>query len=165
MIKERYSEVSFVTLPPLRMARLRVVSRTPEEDSIKVLNEWVAAAGIDGQVRRFGFDVEVSPEQSAAGLRGYESWYSVPPGIVPPGGLPAEPVTLYDFPGGRFAALTVYDPFKEPFIHIPAGWQTLHEWVAARELDKPGPMMRLEELVEREGVEDLVLYLPIRKEA
>jgi hypothetical protein len=122
-----------------------------------VLAQWAAGAGIANRPRSFGFDVEVSAEQAAAGLRGYELWYVAPPGVMPAG-----PVTLRDFPGGRFAAMTVYDPFEDPFAHIPAGWQALHEWVTAHDLGDPDNALCLEELVERDGVSDLALYHPVR---
>jgi hypothetical protein len=159
MIKERFSEVSFVDLPPLRVACFRAVSRTPEDDAVKVLDQWAAGAGIMERPRSFGFDVEVTPEQAAAGLRGYELWY-----VAPLGTMPAGPVVMRDFPGGHYAAMTVYDPFVDPFAHIPAGWGALHEWVTARGLDDPDTMLCLEELVERDGVSDLVLYYPVREE-
>ncbi len=159
MIKERFSEVSFVDLPPLPVACFRAVSRTPEDDAMKVLDQWAAGAGITERPRSFGFDVEVSIEQAAAGLRGYELWYVAPPGVMPAG-----PVTLRDFPGGRFAAMTVYEPFEDPFIHIPAGWAALQEWAIAYGLGEPGEMLCLEELVERDGMKDLVLYHPVREE-
>jgi hypothetical protein len=158
MIKERFSEVSFVELPPLRVARFRAVSATPEDDAVKVLDQWAAGAGIE-RARSFGFDVEVTPEQAAAGLRGYELWI-----VAPPGAMPAGPVALRDFPGGRYAAMTVYEPFGDPFAYIPAGWGALHEWAIAHDLGEPGEMLCLEELVGRDGVSDLVLYYPVREE-
>lgn len=158
MIRERFSEVSFVDLPPLRVACFRAVSRTPEDDAMKVLDQWATGAGIAERPRRFGFDVEVSLEQAATGLRGYELWYVVPPGVMPSG-----PVTLRDFPGGHYAALTIHHPFDDPFIHIPAGWSALYEWVLSRGLDEPGEMLCLEEVVERDGASDMVLYYPVRE--
>jgi hypothetical protein len=159
MIKERFSEVSFVELPPLRVACFRAFSRTPEDDAVKVLDQWAAGAGIVEQPRRFGFDVEVTPEQAAAGLRGYELWT-----VATPGARPVGPVVMRDFPGGHYAAMTVYDPFGDPFAHIPAGWGALHEWAIAHDLGEPGEMLCLEEPVEREGATDLVLYYPVRGE-
>lgn len=158
MIKERFSEVAIVDLPPLRVACFRAISRTPEDDAVKVLTQWAAEAGLVGRPRSFGFDVAVSPAQAEAGLRGYELWYVVPPAV-----WPSPPVTIREFPGGHFAAMTVYDPFVDPFAHIPAGWMALHEWVTAHGMVAPGEMLCLEELVERDGVSDLVLYHPVQE--
>lgn len=158
MIKERFSDVSLVELPPMRVARFRAVSRTPEDDAMKVLTQWATGAGLSGRPRNFGFDCEVSPEQAADGLRGYELWFVVPPGL-----MAARPVMLEDFPGGRFAALTIYQPFDDPFHWIPAGWDALHEWVVSHGQEQPGALLCLEELVTGGEASDLVLYHPIKE--
>jgi len=162
MMRERFSEVSLVDLPPMRVACFRAVSRTPEDDAAKVLFQWAAGAGLRETPRTFGFDVDVSAEQAEAGLRGYELWCVVPEGVVASG-----PVTIRDFPGGRFAAMTIHDPFSDPFRHIPAGWGALHEWVVAHGHEQPGATLCLEEVVAvsgaaAEGARDIVLYHPAR---
>jgi hypothetical protein len=157
MIGERYSEITIETLPPLRVARFRAVSLTPEEDAAKVLAQWAAGAGIQETPRNFGFDVEVPAEQAALGRRGYELWYVIPDGVAAAG-----PVTLHDFPGGRFAALTIRDPFVDPFATIPAGWGLLHEWVITHGRDDPGATLGLEEVIEVDGRQDMILYHEVR---
>ena len=157
MIKDRYSEVTFANLPPLRVARFRAVSRTPEDDALKVLTQWAAEAALPEPRRNFGFDVEVTAEQASAGVRGYELWFTVPEGVWPAG-----PVKVHDFPGGRYATLTIHRPFDDPFAYIPNGWELLHEWVVTHNLSEPGEMLCLEEVVEREGGQDMILYHPVR---
>lgn len=157
MMRERFSEVSIETLPPLRVACFRAASRTPEEDAAKVLDKWTAEAGIRATSRHFGFEVEVSPGQTEAGLRSYELWYEVPPGVVGSG-----PVEIRDFPGGRFAALTIHEPFEDPFTHIPAGWNALYDWVVAEGLAQAELGICLEEVVARDGKQDMILYHPVR---
>ena len=159
MIKERFSEVAFATLPPLRVARFRAVSRTPENDALKVLSQWAAEAGIHDMPRNFGFDVPISAQQTEAGLRAYELWFVVPEGVWPSG-----PVKLRDFPGGRYAALTIHHPFDDPFAYIPQGWGLLHEWVVAHHLAARGDTLCLEEVVEHDGGQDMILYYPVREE-
>lgn len=157
MIKERFSEVFVVDLPPMRVAAFRAVSRTPGDDAMRVLGQWAAGAGLRGQPRSFGFDVAVSPEQAEAGLRGYELWYVVEDRTTPSG-----PVAIHNFPGGRYAALTIHDPFSDPFAHIPAGWGMLHEWVLGCGDSEAGERLCLEEVVERDGATDMILYHPVR---
>jgi DNA gyrase inhibitor GyrI len=158
MFKERFSQVSIIDLPPMRVACFRAISRTPEDDALKVLTQWAAGAGMRETPRSFGFDVPVSPEQADAGLRGYELWFVVPERVVA-----APPVDIRDFPGGRFAAMTVRDAFADPFAYIPAGWGALHEWVITRGYEEPGEMLCLEEVVAGGGQQDIVLYHPVRK--
>lgn len=167
MMRERFSEVSLVDLPPMRVACFRAVSRTPEDDAAKVLSQWAVGAGMRDTLRTFGFDVDVSAEQAEAGLRGYELWCVVPEGVVASG-----PVTIRDFPGGRFAAMTIHDPFSDPFRHIPAGWEALHEWVITHGYEPPDATLCLEEVVAAYGGaaeggavddrRDIVLYHPAR---
>jgi DNA gyrase inhibitor GyrI len=156
MLKQRFSEVTIETLPPMRVACFRAVSRTPEEDAVKVLDQWASGAGIREKPRNFGFDVDVHSEDAESGLRGYELWYVVPPGVVGSG-----PVVIREFPGGRFAALTIHHPFEDPFKFIPAGWDFLHEWVVTHNLVQPGEMLCLEEVIERDREQDMTLYHPI----
>ena len=158
MLKERFSQVSIVDLPPMRVACFRALSRTPEDDAVKVLRQWAAGAGLRETPRSFGFDVPVSPEQAEAGLRGYELWYAVPAHVAA-----APPVAIRDFPGGHYAAMTVRDPFTDPFAYIPAGWGALYEWVITHGLEDPNEMLCLEEVIEGEEHQDIVLYYPVRK--
>lgn len=156
MIKEQYSDVTIVELPPLRVACFRATSRTPEDDALKVLTQWASGAGLSAPFRTFGFECEVTPEQSQAGLRSYELWFVVPDGVVGAG-----PVTIRVFPGGTFAALTLFEPFADPFERIPAGWDMLHEWAVSRGTVEPSPFPCLEEVVDHGGQTDMILYHPL----
>jgi len=157
MLKERYSDVTITDLPPLRVACFRVISRAPEDDALRVLTRWAVGAGFRELPRTFGFDVAVSSRQAEGGLRGYELWLVVPEGIeVSP------PVTLREFPGGRYATLTIHHPFDDPFAHIPAGWGALHQWVTARRLGLLGEPQCLEEVVAGQDGQDMILYYPVR---
>src|SRR5690606_5987718 len=120
MLKEQYSQVSLVALPPMRVARFHAVSRTPEDDVMKVLQQWSESLGIHELPRNVGFDVDVTPQQAEAGLRGYELWFVVGERVVGSGA-----VEVHDFPGGLYAAMTLNDPFADPFERIPSGWGVL----------------------------------------
>lgn len=157
MLRERFSEVSLTTLPPLRVACFRAVSLTPEDDALAVLRQWAEGMGLSERPRSFGFDVEVSPEEAAIGHRGYELWLVVGPHISA-----ALPITIRDFPGGDYAAMTIHDPFSDPFAHIPAGWERLEQWVAARGIGQAGERLCLEEVVEVDGQTDMILYYAVR---
>ena len=102
--------------------------------------DWWRQQVTGGPGRRFGFDVDVTPEQQKDGLRGYEVWLTVPPGVQPSAG-----VTICDFAGGLYAVQTLYDPFVDPFARIPAGWKALHEWVIGSNQYRSGEHQWLEE--------------------
>ena len=159
MLKERYSDVTITDLPPLRVACFRVISRAPEDDALRVLTRWAVGAGFRELPRTFGFDVAVSSRQAEGGLRGYELWLVVPESVQE-----SPPVTIRDFAGGRYAALTIHRPFDDPFATIPAGWGTLHEWVTARRLALLGEPQCLEEVITVDGQQDMILYYPVMKE-
>ena len=158
MFKEDLNQIVLVELPPLRVACFRAISRTPEDDALKVLTQWSEGVGVFSLPRNFGFDVDVTPEQAEAGLRGYELWF-----VVGERAMSSGAVQVRDFPGGRFAAMTLHDPFADSFARIPAGWDALHEWVITGGFELPGATLCLEELVERDGRRDLVLYHPVRE--
>jgi hypothetical protein len=153
MIQEHFSEIAMTELPPMRVACYRAVSKTPEDDAMSVLQQWMAEAGMTGLPRNFGRDIEVTAGQAAAGLRGYELWFQVRPGV-----WPAPPVVLQDFDGGRAACLTIADPFTDPFLTIPTGWRRMEAWAQTEGIDASGRLC-LEEVIDHDGRRDLVLYL------
>ncbi|GEM_PF-2939249 len=80
-----FSEPFYVQIPPMRVAKDRIISSNPEEEVITRLTQWAKEHGIDtAKSRAFGFDVPVSAEQKARGLRGYEYWIQVPDTYVIP---------------------------------------------------------------------------------
>jgi DNA gyrase inhibitor GyrI len=158
----RYSEIHIRELPPMRVVSYRAISATPEEDAARQVAEWTAEQQLPHALRNFGFDVEVSPEQQKAGLRGYELWLAVPPDIEP-----GEEMAVRRFLGGLYAVMTIYDALDDPFGRIPEGWQYLHQWVQANPQYEPAEHQMLEEvIVAAADSEDaqrrhLVIYYPV----
>ena len=165
----RYSEVVVRELPPMHVVSYRAIGAAPEEDAARVMAEWMAG-WVDGWLaeqrlpptRNFGFDVEVTPEQQRAGLRGYELWLAAPRGTEP-----GEDMVARRFHGGLYAVMTIYDALDDPFARIPAGWEYLHNWVAAHPQYEPAEHQLLEEVVVDADAEPdgqrrhLVIYYPV----
>jgi DNA gyrase inhibitor GyrI len=147
-------EITIEILHPMHVACFRVVSQNPEEEAGSYLEAWIDRQGINRPVRHFGFDVEVTHSEEQAGKRGYEVWVTVPAGVQP-----SEGVTIQEYCGGSYAAMTLVDPFIDPFSTIPNGWKQLHEWVIQSSQYRGGEHQWLEELI-NEG-KDLKLYHPI----
>jgi hypothetical protein len=81
------SEPFYVEIPAMTVAKDRVISTSPEEEVIARLRNWAKDQGVDiAKSRAFGFDVPVSPEEKAKGIRGYEYWLQLPGSFV----IPAE---------------------------------------------------------------------------
>jgi AraC family transcriptional regulator len=157
MVEEHFGKVEIVRLEPMRVASYRAISQTPEDDSIKQMESWILAQVIEGwKPRKFGFDVPVSEEMSEKGIRGYESWFSVPPGVEKSG-----EINVFDFQGGCYARMLITDPFGDAFATIPAGWQHLMAWFeeSGRTFEERAC---LEELVDTPDGVGLALYLPVK---
>jgi hypothetical protein len=155
-IEQHFGAIRIESLDAMRVACYRAASPTPEEDGSRYIDEWVARQPVNGPVRRFGFDVDVTPEEHQAGWRGYEVWRNVGAQVQP-----GEGVTIKDFAGGLYAVMTLDKPFGDPFSIIPAGWKYLHEWVIASSKYQSGSHQWMEELLARKDGEDLKLYHPV----
>jgi hypothetical protein len=162
MKPENCSEIEIEVLPSLVIARYQTISTAPEDDGWVYVQAWLAEKGMPAETRHFGFDIDVSAEDSQAGKRGYEYWM-----VVPEGTQPDEKVKIDTFPGGLYGAMTLYQPFSDPFNRIPGGWKILHEWVIGSEQVQGGPHQWLEEALNTDDGVDLKLYHPImtKKEA
>jgi hypothetical protein len=144
------------TLKAARVACYPAVSETPEEDALHFMENWIKNLNIDVHSDNYGFDIEVTEEQTKAGMRGYEVWRSVPEGVQPSDG-----VVIKDFSGGLYATTILDKPFEDPFTIIPAGWKDLHEWVIFSDQFRSGSHQWLEQLVPGEGGSDLKLFYPL----
>lgn len=158
MEKNHYGRVRVKTVDALRVACLRAASLTPEDDSLKHMEEWLFRQDIKdpAEIRKFVFDVEVSPEQQRKGLRGYEVWYAVPNNVKASGG-----VKIREFRGGLYAVMRVTDPFSNPFEVIPAGWNRLVGWAKTNAEYVIGKRQCLEEQIGTGKDVCLDLRLPI----
>ena len=152
----RFSAIDFETLSSLRVACYRAASPTPEDDASRYMEDWVTRQNVKRPVRHFGFDVDVTAEQSKAGHRGYEVWITVPTDVQPSAGM-----TIRDFPGGLYAVMTIHKPFDDPFALIPTGWKKLHEWVIQSDRCRGAGHRWLEEMIAGDGANDLKLYHPV----
>ena len=150
--------VQIESLPPLRVACLRFISPTPEDDWKKFMADCNALQNLPGPGRNFGFDIDVSSEQQKAGCRGYEFWY-----VVPDSFEPIESITIRNFEGGKYATLTLHKPFVDPYKFIPDGWKELHEWVIRSDHYRVASHQWLEELIPHPEGDDLKLYHPVTR--
>jgi hypothetical protein len=147
-----------VVLPAMRFVRCRVISAFPEAEAVRRLERWLADQTVDYQPRRFGFDVEVTPAQQQAGLRGFEAWWSLMDGLSPTDGLGTR-----QFSGGEYAVFSIDLPFQQDFLRAPAGWRRLHEWVIQSGCYCTGSHQWLEEWIPRQVGGRLKLYHPVMR--
>ncbi len=159
MSDPRYSEIVVRELPPMHVVSYRAISAAPETDAASAMTAWQAEQQLP-PARSFGFDVEVTPEQQRAGLRGYELWLAVPRGTEH-----GEDMQARHFRGGLYAAMTIFDAFDDPFAGIPAGWEYLHNWVMAHPQYESAEHQMLEEVIDAAEPDGqprhLVIYYPV----
>ncbi len=144
----------------MRVACFRAVGKEPEHLSTGYLKRWLMDRRIRDprKVRIFGFDVEVSREEHRRGLRGYEAWATVPPGL-----RPSARVRIRTVPGGLYAVLRVRDALIDPYARIPAGWKRLGEWVRGSRVYRLTEGPCLEEHVQGGGSIHLDLFVPVAR--
>lgn len=122
-----YSEITVVSLPKRRVARYTVVSASPEQDAITHMDAWARECGLMAhpgyEKSTFGWDFpHVSKEQKEQfGMHGYTYCYALPEDFVPD--CPGAELALID--AGRYAKLSITDPFAPPADRIPNGFQLL----------------------------------------
>jgi predicted transcriptional regulator YdeE len=170
-LNSSFSEVSIKRLEGMRVASYCIISKNPEEEVIAYVNSWLAKNSLDKQsiIRNFGFDVPVSKEQSAEGLRGYEYWVTIP-NTVGTAAAAAETVSESDgiciknIEADEYAVLRITDPFSNPFDLIPNGWKSLQNWVMSSEYKTTQFSNRywLEEVIQDGTNTYMDIYFPVK---
>ena len=156
-------EVQIVRLEPMRVASVRAISKTPEDDAWKKMHEWSESKGLLSDLEKhpvFGFNnPSPSPDHEEYG---YEFWIRVDPDLEPEG-----EIEIKEFKGGLYAVTTckmAEDPgaVSGGFLET---WKKLSEWVKSSKyefskhqwLEKhPNPLASDADFV-------LELYCPIKE--
>ncbi|MFX0162429.1 MAG: GyrI-like domain-containing protein [Candidatus Hodarchaeota archaeon] len=159
-------EVHIVKLEPIRVASVRAISKTPENDSWEKMRAWAEPKGLLDDLEKhpvFGFNnPDPSPDCEEYG---YEFWISVDPDIEPEG-----EIEIKDFEGGLYAVTTcnLYQEINSEFFlkyGYLESWKKLVDWVKSSKY-KMGKHQCLEKAHDpRASEEDLILdlYVPIEE--
>ena len=109
--------LSFITLPPMRMVYNTAIGSSPEDEAMAPVLEWLETANLMGTARLFGGNVKPFP--SSTNLQyGYGICASIPEGIEIPGHL-----NEMRFSGGLYAILPSSDD-------IYGSWQLLLKYLS-----------------------------------
>ena len=175
MEKNSNGAITVREMPAMVVASCFSTGRNPEGEVIRYMENWIKRNGLDyGKLRKFGFDIPVSEEQSKYGLRSFEFWVTVPETTRESDGVR---IKLID--PSHYAVYRIKNPYNDPQAAIRAGWKMLEEWamrykmnmkkeaVAAGDdddeyFDEPERYM-LEEIVETKDGVCLDLYFPLEK--
>lgn len=116
-VNQDFSEVRLIRLPKMTFACARAMSKSPEDDCWKIINEFVVKNDLLNQpgFRHFGFN---DPDPQAGKQEyGYQMWVAIGKDTVV-----EEPMWKLDFDGGMYAGLvTTMDVIGDR-------WKKLWQW-------------------------------------
>ena len=162
-----YSEIRVETLERFRMARHAVVSATPEDDAILSMKAWAKKSGLletpEYTLDMVGWDFPVlSQEQiNVYNMHGYVSACIVPADFTPK----CEGAELVWQEGGRYAAITITEPFQAAFTLIPNSYKKLFEYMKENGLEmkpeKTGQTACFERTYIKNGLEYMDVFIAL----
>ncbi len=159
------SEVSIQKLSPSRVASVRVISRTPENDAWQKMRSWAEPLGLLNRPKKhpvYGFN-NPNPEPGNSEY-GYEFWM-----VVDKEYELAEGMEFKKFKGGRYAVITcnLTEELESEFFKEHGyleSWKKLVEWVkASKYVMAKGPCLELAHDPDSAGDHMLGLYQPIKE--
>ena len=117
-----FGEIEIVSLPEMKVAVFEDISNEPEQATDEMAKAWLAKYGLTGTencIRNFGFDCHKGRE-IPKNCRIYRRYIAIPENIAV-----ENEKNLQIFEGGRFARMTITDPFSDDF---PLGWGKILKW-------------------------------------
>ncbi|MCE5189216.1 MAG: helix-turn-helix domain-containing protein [Eubacteriales bacterium] len=128
---EAYSDVRIETLDRFRLARHAVISVTPEDDAMLVMKQWAEKSGLaalpNSKLDMIGWDFPLlSQEQiNVFNMHGYVSACVIPADFTPA----CEGAELVWQEGGKYAVISIMEPFRAAFELIPNAYQTMLRYI------------------------------------
>lgn len=165
--KMKELEVKIVKLEPMRVASVRVISKTPENDAWEKMRAWAEPKGLLEDIEKnpvFGFNnPNPSPDREDYG---YEFWIRVEPDTKP-----EKDINIKEFEGGLYAVTTckLKEELESEFFQKQGyleSWKKIVDWVKSSKY-KVGKHQCLEKAHDPEASEEeliLDLYISIEEE-
>ena len=122
--RDAYSNMRVEAVPAFRYISHTVISADPEGDALDRVYTIARQNGV-AEPRVIGWDFSfLSQEQiNVYHMHGYTAAWILPEGLTPAG---AKVLTQ---PAHRYAALTIAEPFSDPFVIIPGGYRALNDYM------------------------------------
>ncbi len=158
-----YSDVRVVSRNRFRMARHAVISATPEDDAILVMNKWAEKSGLtdfgNGKFDLIGWDFPfLSQEQiNVFNMNGYVAACIIPADFSPA----CEGAELVWQEAGKYAAITIREPFRAAFELIPNAYKTLLHYMKEHALEMKPENKKETACFEHVYVKDGVEYMDV----
>lgn len=131
-----YSPVRIEQLERFRIARHAVISATPEDDATLSMKAWAEKSGlldVSGySLDMIGWDFPcLSQEQiNVFNMHGYVSACVIPADFAPK----CDGAELVWQEGGKYAAITITEPFKAAFTLIPNAYKTILDYLREKNI-------------------------------
>ena len=160
--REAYSPVEIVKLDRFRMAQYLVLSGEPEDDSIAHMQKWAKTNGLEG-APMIGCDVPMLTieQKTVYGLRGYMSAVVLPDGFT----QKCEGVREAWQEAGKYARVTVRDPFLAPFELIPSAYKAIQKYIETHNIRhthcNETQLCCFEHVYEKDGTTFMDIYITV----
>ena len=162
-----YSEVRIEMLDRFRLARHAVISVTPEDDAMLVIRQWSEKSGLAALTNSkpdiIGWDFPLlSPEQiNVFNMRGYVAACVIPADFTPA----CEGTELVWQDGGKYAVISITEPFRAAFELIPNAYKTILRYIKEHDYSlRPENQQEtfcFERIRVSEGIEYMDIFLAI----
>ena len=157
---EAYSEVSIRTVPAFSYIRYTVISPEPEEDAMGHVRRWAVENKLEPQVIGWDFPFLSLEQVNVYHMHGYTAACIVPEGFVPRQGE----TQVIRQEAGRYAGMTIREPFKAPFKLIPNAYKIIISYMEINGLKhmEAGRLIPcFERSYEREGVSYMDILISV----
>lgn len=154
------SDAKVVKLNKLYALARRVISKNPEDDVIKLQTEYKLENKLN-VLHEVGFDIPVTEDEQAQGIRGYEYWLCVDKKVFD--NIESDVPKKIEAPKSKYLMLSIKDPFSKPFERIPNGWKKLvSEMQDKYEVNQEVGIWGFEEVVNSLHETKMNIYIPIK---
>lgn len=132
-----------------------VISEEPEEDAKNHIKGWVLRSGLENlQIIGWNFPFVSQEQVNVHHMHGYAA------ACILPEHFEHNNLKIHRQPAHKYAAITIRDPFVNPFVLIPNAYKTLMRYMEVNQL-KCKEEKDLLSCFEREYCTDGILYMDI----
>ena len=154
-----YLPVRLEEVPAFLMARYVIISPNPEDDANGYIRNWMARNGLQ-DCKMIGWDFPfVSVEQkNRFNLRGYVAACILPDGFEAK--CPGVEIAIQE--KATYAAITVRDPFVQPFERISGGYKRIMKYLDAKgfkEICRENVLQCFESVYEQDGETRMDIFI------
>ncbi|MDE5777941.1 MAG: helix-turn-helix domain-containing protein [Lachnospiraceae bacterium] len=158
---EAYINIRVEEVCPFQYVKYAVISREPEEDAIRHIEEWAESFGIK-KPEIIGWDFPcLSQEQiNVFHMHGYVA------ACILPEGFDKADLEVHVQEKQLYAVITIKDPFKDPFVLIPNAYKTLGYYIEVNRMKgtrEQGILQCFEKTYEKDGITYMDVSIAIER--